>query len=326
MPKRKPSPTHVPSAWVDVVRHHWHRRHTVQVSYRTSPNVPWQHCYEQAIPDHVEKTDGEVVKIDAAAAADVARDCWDQAWDHLDELDETVKRCDYKIGAYGLDKDNNLTLLGETGVGGRLPRDRSSIEDAPGASGDDQEKSLVGTLMRERKDMFAESIRMVRAQAAVSEKLADVLEKCGELIQKAGDGSAREAEAYSEARRAEAKFETVTQIGQAWIDKKAPIWKAEAEAKRRKEAGEHDAKLDTLCRHAAASVDAPTAMRWEESGMDWRAVVGVLHTAGEHPDWEHRVKTVMQQLAENTEIWKLASATCTAAFQRVAEKVGVTLG
>jgi hypothetical protein len=314
---------------VDVVRFYWRGLHTWQVSYRASPNGTWLLAQAVAIPELVEEDDQSdgagAVTIDPAEAHAIAREAWDAAWDHLDTLD--VRRCDYKLGIYRLDDNGDLILAGETGQGGRLTPNENTVEDAPteeeGTAG---VGGLVPMLIKERKDMVAEVVRMTRALASVGEKMADVLEKGGDLIQKAGDGDARKAEADADARREEAKWQTLAQVGLGYIEKQAPVWKAKAEKKMRDEGEAADATLEQLCRFAASSVDGPTAIRWGAGGFDWQAVVSVLHKAGEHPDWENRVKTVMLQLEGKTDLWKVASATCTHAFARVASKLGISLG
>ncbi len=321
--KKKPSRVAVPTAWVDVFRFYWPRLHTWQVSFRPHPNTGWQLASSTAVPELVDNDDAETVKLDPVVAADLAGEAWAAAWDHLDGQD--CLRCDYKVGVYEM-TDGALVLAGETGVGGRLSPEANGIEDAPTDEDETQGKSLVAMLIRERKDMVGEVVRMTRALASVGEKIGDVLEKAGSLIEKAGEGDARRAEADASARSDEAKFGLLGDVGRAYIEKKAPVWRAEAEHKMRSAADEAGATLEQLCRAAAMAVDGPTAMIWESGGFDWQALVAVLHTAGEHPDWEQRVKVVMLQLENKPDVWKAASASCTAAFVRVAKKIGVTLG
>lgn len=326
MPAKPANRAAVPTAWVDVVRHYWVGLHTWQVSYRASPNGSWQLAHATTQTEVVQKQNDEPTpKPDPSEAHEIAREAWDAAWEHLDTLDD-VRRCDYKFGVYRLGDEGDLILAGETGQGGRLRPDSNELEDAPTDDDGTQSTNLTQSLIRERKDLVSEVVRMTRALASVGEKVALVLEKAGDLIQKAGDGDARRAEADGEARSDEAKFGTLTQIGLGYLDKKGPIWKAESEKKNRDEAAKSDATLEQICRAAAMAVDGPTAIQWEAAGFDWRAVVAVMHKAGEHPDWEDRVKQVMLQLENKPELWKMASATCSSAFVRVAVKLGISIG
>lgn len=177
----------VPSPWVAKVRGDWSRAREFEVEFRVGVRGAWRPVQGDGHLDVVEvitQTEaGEEKTVGVEQASEYAQTLFDACHAHRDEA-YAEKRCDYRLLAWGPDKDGKGRVpIGEPeGQGGRLgPEDKSDDvpADEDSDKDDDAKLGMIRGILREmrleRKEFVGLILQLARGHVDLSEQSRGVV-------------------------------------------------------------------------------------------------------------------------------------------------------
>jgi hypothetical protein len=188
-----------PQPWAEMLRRNWPRIHTIELHVRTAQRGAFASVEGAATtlprPEDEDGTDAPIEGPEAAAA--LAGDMYERAWQYLHAADEDTKRLYFQLACYEL-KDGVLEQLAATAVGGGLRRDGTvAVED-------EQEEQTERERARTREDwMWSRIVERDKMLMNMAKQFPALVEKVGELVDSTIEARAKVATAERDMRKDE---------------------------------------------------------------------------------------------------------------------------